>query len=104
MTPIYVVSPTRLFAVVRQIAARQSATYKLAEDLEALREGWVARSLVLNLPDIIWAEVRPAEGASSELLLYSRSVYGYSDFGVNRRRVTAWVVAVTEALDGQDAK
>jgi hypothetical protein len=93
-----------LFAVVQQIAARQPATYKLAEDLAVRREGWVVRSLVLNFPDIIWAEVRPVEGASSELLLYSQSVYGYSDFGVNKRRVAAWVVAVTNALKGRDAK
>jgi hypothetical protein len=104
VTPIYAVSPTHLFAAVQQIAAKQSATYKLAEDLETMREGWVARSLVLNFPDIIWAEVRPAEGTSSELLLYSRSVYGYGDFGVNRRRIAAWVVAVTDALNDQDVK
>lgn len=98
VTPIYPVPPARLFTVVRQVAAAQSATYKLAEDQAAMREGWVARSFLLNFPDIIWAEVQPAGAHSSGLLLYSRSVYGYGDFGVNRRRVARWVGAVATAL------
>lgn len=98
VTPVYPVPAMRLFAVVRQVAAEQSATYALGEDKAALREGWVARSYVLNFPDIIWAKVQPVGPQASELLLYSRSVYGYGDFGVNRRRVTAWVAAVDAAV------
>lgn len=94
VTPIYAMPPAQLFAVVQQVAATQPATYKLAEDKAALREGWVARSFVWNFPDIIWAEVRPVGKDSSELLVYSRSVYGYSDFGVNRHRVTTWLASV----------
>ncbi|HET8997431.1 MAG TPA: DUF1499 domain-containing protein, partial [Acetobacteraceae bacterium] len=48
VTPVYKVPATRLFAVVQQVAAEQSATYALAEDKPALREGWVARSFVWN--------------------------------------------------------
>jgi len=104
ITPAYPLPAPRLFAVVQQVAAGQPATYELAEDKAALRGGWVARSLVLNFPDIIWAEVRPAPGDSSELLLYSRSLYGRSDFGVNRRRVAAWIAAVDAALRSSRTK
>ena len=86
--------PARLFAVVQQVAATQPRTYELSKDTAALREGWVARSFVWNFPDIVWAQVRPAGKASSELLLYSRSVYGYGDFGVNRKRLASWLAAV----------
>lgn len=98
VTPVYNVPPARLFAAVQGVAAGQPATYRLAEDPAHLREGWVARSFVLNFPDVVWAEVRPAASGASELLLYSRSVYGYGDFGVNRRRVAAWLAALDGAL------
>jgi uncharacterized protein (DUF1499 family) len=98
VTPSYPVPAERLFAAVEQVAARQPATFVLARDAAGLRESWVARSLVLNFPDIIWAEARPAGSAASQLVLYSRSLYGYGDFGVNRRRVAAWVAAVGAAL------
>lgn len=94
-TPLYRVAPAQLFAAVRKAAAEQRATYVLAEDPAALQQGWVARSFVLNFPDIIWARVLPAGEGGSELVLYSRSVYGYGDFGVNRRRVADWVKAVS---------
>lgn len=98
VTPRYPVPPAELFAIVQDVASKQPATYRLAQNPSALREGWVARSLVLNFPDIIWAEIRPSEGGSSELLLYSRSVYGRSDFGVNRKRLATWLAAVAQAM------
>lgn len=69
-----------------------------------LERGWVARSLIFNFPDIIWAQVRPAGAGNSELLLYSRSLYGRSDFGVNRRRVETWLAAVATAVTAVPAK
>ena len=104
VTPIYPVSPRELFAIVQRVAAAQRATFKLGEDHSTLEEGWVARSLVFNFPDIIWAQVRPAEPGNSELLLYSRSYYGNSDFGVNRRRVDTWLAAVATAVAAVGAK
>lgn len=104
VTPVYPVPAPRLFAVVQQVAADQPATYRLAVEPATLRAGWVARSLVLNFPDIIWAEVRPAGPDSSELVLYSRSVYGRSDFGVNRQRLVTWLAAVARAVKPQDGK
>ena len=58
---------------------------------------WVARSALMNYPDIIVAEVVPGpEGAG--LFLYSRSLFGWSDMGVNRKRVEAWLAALDAAL------
>jgi uncharacterized protein (DUF1499 family) len=93
-TPVYQVPPAKLFAIVEKVAAAQGRTFRLAADPAQLKEGWVVRSLVMNFPDIIWAEVEPAGADASELVLYSRSLYGYGDFGVNRRRVAAWLSAV----------
>ena len=52
---------------------------------------YVARSAVLNFPDLVMVQVRDEGLGRSNLILYSRSVYGYGDFGVNRRRVETWL-------------
>jgi uncharacterized protein (DUF1499 family) len=58
---------------------------------------WVERSALMNYPDIIAAELVPGPGGAG-LYLYSRSLFGWSDLGVNRRRVEAWLAALDAAL------
>lgn len=103
VTPTYDVPPQRLFAAVRTVAAKQSRIFLAAEDPVALQAQWVARSQLLNFPDLVVAQVLAAPArenhpAGSQLVLYSRSVYGYSDFGANRRRLRSWLVAIGEAV------
>jgi len=49
------------------------------------------RSAVLGFPDLISVRFLDAGGGASTLAVYSRSVYGTYDFGVNRRRVEDWI-------------
>jgi uncharacterized protein (DUF1499 family) len=39
-------------------------------------------------------QVMKADPDSSTLIMYSRSVYGRSDLGVNRQRVATWLAAL----------
>jgi uncharacterized protein (DUF1499 family) len=94
VTPRYKLPADRLFALLRDIAASQPNTYQAALYPEQLQVHYVARSSVLNFPDLIMAQVRTDGPGGSDLILYSRSVYGRSDFGVNRKRVEAWLAAL----------
>jgi uncharacterized protein (DUF1499 family) len=94
VTPRYKLPADRLFALLRDIAASQPNTYQAALYPEQLQVHYVARSTVLNFPDLIMAQVRTDGPDGSDLILYSRSVYGRSDFGVNRKRVEAWLAAL----------
>lgn len=76
---------------------RFGRTTKLAEWPERRQVQWVVRSALVNFPDIVVGEVTGGP-AGSGLFLYSRSLFGYSDFGVNRRRVEAWAAALDAAL------
>ena len=38
------------------------------------------------------------------LVLYSRSVYGYSDLGVNRQRLNDWLVALRTKFNHPDER
>ena len=77
-------SAARLFAAVHAVAAAQPRTFLAASYPDRLQDHWVARSAVFNFPDLITVQVAAA-GPTSTLVLYSRSVYGRSDLGVNRR-------------------
>jgi uncharacterized protein (DUF1499 family) len=37
-------------------------------------------------------------------VLYSRSVYGYSDFGVNRQRLQGWLADLRTRLNPTDER
>jgi uncharacterized protein (DUF1499 family) len=58
----------------------------------------VARSAVFNFPDLVTVQVVAQGENASTLVLYSRSVYGHSDLGVNRRRLRAWLDALNTVI------
>jgi uncharacterized protein (DUF1499 family) len=48
----------------------------------------------MRYPDTIDAQVFPAGEGQSTLAIYSRSLIGYGDFGVNHTRVERWLAAL----------
>ncbi len=97
-TAVYPVPAARLFAAIGRVAASQPRTYPAADYAANLQRHWVVRSAVFNFPDLIMVQAMPRSADASTLLLYSRSVYGYGDFGMNRRRITRWLAALDEML------
>ena len=90
----YSVPPYRLYAAIRSVAQAQPRTH-LHAAFDARRQAhFVARSALLNFPDLIAVQVTP----ESDLILWSRSVYGRSDFGVNRARLEAWLAALDREI------
>jgi uncharacterized protein (DUF1499 family) len=94
VTPSYPVQPDRMFALVQAVAAGQPRTHQAAVYADRLQADYVVRSAVFNFPDVITVQVTKADADSSTLIIYSRSVYGHSDFGVNRQRVATWLAAL----------
>ena len=98
-TPVFRVPAARLYQAVIAAAAAQPRTF-LAADFKAERQlHFVARSALFNFPDLISAQITEAGTDSSTLVLYSRSVYGYSDLGVNRQRLVSWLAAVQTTIN-----
>jgi uncharacterized protein (DUF1499 family) len=98
-TPTYSVPAARLFASIQAVAAAQPRTWQAAVYPDRLQAHWVARSAVFNFPDLVTAQAIPAGAVTATLVLYSRSVYGYGDFGTNRRRLEAWLGALDRTLN-----
>jgi len=70
--------------------------------VEQVREGegqveLVQRSKLFRFPDYITVQAVEVEGGAA-LAIYSRAVIGYSDIGVNRKRITAWLDALSAKL------
>jgi uncharacterized protein (DUF1499 family) len=99
VTPVYQVAADRLHDAVRAVAAAQPRTFLAADDAAQRQTHWVARSAVFNFPDLVTAQTNQAGPGSSTLVLYSRSVYGYSDLGANRQRLNTWLAAVQTKIN-----
>jgi uncharacterized protein (DUF1499 family) len=94
ITPPLRLPAARLFALVLDVAASQPRTFTAAMYPGQLQAHYVARTAVFNFPDQIMVQVRQEGPDNSALIVYSRSVYGQSDFGVNRKRIEAWLTAL----------
>jgi len=70
----------------------------LVADQERYQFEYVQRSARFRFPDIIVVRFISVSPSQSTLAIYSRSVYGKSDFGVNRERIEAWLRILHERL------
>jgi uncharacterized protein (DUF1499 family) len=96
-TPPLPVDAATAWPLLRALGDGFPRTTRIAEWPERRQVQWVQRSALAKFPDIIAAELASGP-AGAGLFLYSRSLFGYSDFGVNRRRVKAWLAALDAAL------
>jgi uncharacterized protein (DUF1499 family) len=48
---------------------------------------YVERSLIFGFPDFIWIKIEQQGANNAIITLFSQSKFGYSDIGVNRKRV-----------------
>ncbi len=94
VTRRYGIPADKLYAAVKRVALSQPRTFLHVAYDDRRQAHFVARSRVFNFPDLIAVRVQD----DGSLILWSRSVYGASDMGVNRRRLAAWLAALDAAL------
>ena len=85
-----------------ELRTRWDAVIAAQERVTVLAESngqidYVQRTAIVRYPDIITVRFIALNPGQSTLAIYSRSIFGTSDFGVNRGRVDAW----RAALEGQ---
>jgi hypothetical protein len=94
-SPVYPVSAEDLFNTFNQLVAKESYvnfTYSMPEQGQFTL---VASSGILHLPDDIAVQFIALSENTSTLVIYSKSRYGFYDFGTNKRRVTQWLSALS---------
>jgi hypothetical protein len=95
--PLLPVSADAAWEVLRRLGDGMERVWKMAEWPERRQAQWVARTRWMNYPDLINGAVVELPGGAG-LFLYSRSLVGYSDLGVNKARIADWRAAFDAAL------
>ena len=80
--------PAALLANFKSVALDAPRT-ELTQETDTQVE-LVQKSALFKFPDFITAEAVEVPGGSA-LCIYSRSKVGYSDLGVNAKRITGWL-------------
>lgn len=90
----YAMTPEQLLARLKAVAGAEPDTREVycATDCDHTAR-FVQYSRLMRYPDTIDVAVEPAVGGAT-LAIYSRSLVGRSDFGVNRARITRWLAAL----------
>ena len=96
--PIFDVPAPSLAEAWAEVVARQPRVTRLAEDAEALQYDYVQRSALWRFPDLVTVRFIAVSPETSTVAVFSRAIYGYGDLGVNRKRVTAWLRLLGEAV------
>jgi uncharacterized protein (DUF1499 family) len=100
---IYPIEPVALLTLLKEIGRAEPDTGELSCEPDCDRIArFLQRTRVLRFPDTIDIEVFPAPGGST-LAIYSRSLIGRRDFGVNRARITRWLAALEHRARGPSA-
>ncbi|MSP02434.1 MAG: DUF1499 domain-containing protein [Acetobacteraceae bacterium] len=86
-----------LYDSVRVVFVRQPRTFVAAEFPEQRQLHYVVRSALINYPDLVTVQVNSVDATHSTLVVWSRSVYGRKDFGVNRERTETWFAALRQS-------
>ena len=89
--PVFALSPAKLRqAFLSVVIAQPRVSHSLADEPE-LYDDFVVRSALFGFPDLVSVQFLPHGKGQATLALYSRSVYGRSDLGVNRARSLRWL-------------
>jgi len=94
-SPVFAVSADRLRGEMERLLVREGARVTGGSGSRIEAE---VRTPVLRFPDLVTIEVMPLDGGRSTLAIFSGSVYGRSDLGTNRRRVTGWLDELRRAF------
>jgi uncharacterized protein (DUF1499 family) len=97
-SPIFPVAPERLRDALLAVVEASPRTRILERRADGLAFTAMQLTALMRYPDFISMEIRPVDGGGSMLLVYSRSVFGHSDLGVNKARMDGWLAQVQARL------
>ena len=95
--PVYSLEPSALLARLRETVRAEAHTVELPSPGGDRTARFIQYTPLMRYPDTIDIAVLPADGSAAggtTLALYSRSLIGRGDFGVNRARLERWLAAL----------
>lgn len=95
----YSLSADDLERVVDGIVKQEPRVVSIAADPNTRRREYIQRTPIFRFPDVITFQYLPIDSDHSTLAVHSYSVYGESDFGVNKNRVRSWLQKVDNSIE-----
>jgi uncharacterized protein (DUF1499 family) len=92
--PVFDVPVQQLQVAWDEMVAEQPRLEVLRRDVTNTQIDYVQRTRLLRFPDLVTVRFVPIDDTHSTLAIYSRSVWGKGDMGVNRKRVEEWLARV----------
>ena len=89
--PVFDVPVEQLQVAWDEMLAEQPRLQVLRREVTNVQIDYVQRTRLLRFPDLITVRFVPVDDTHSTLAIYSRSVWGKGDMGVNRVRVEEWL-------------
>jgi uncharacterized protein (DUF1499 family) len=89
--PVFDVPVEKLRVAWDEMLTEQPRLEVLRRDVTNTQIDYVQRTRLLRFPDLVTVRFVPIDDTHSTLAIYSRSVYGKGDMGVNRIRVEEWL-------------
>ncbi|MGP1253143.1 MAG: DUF1499 domain-containing protein [Kiloniellales bacterium] len=83
------------------VVAEEPRCHIVGMEKEARQVEFEQKSRLFGFPDRIVVEFVTLGNGASTLAIYSRSLKGYWDFGVNRKRVERWLAALPAQIERQ---
>ncbi len=95
---VFEVPAARLRERWREVVSARPGVELVVESTDGWQLDYVARSARLRFPDLVTVRFVSLAPERSTLAVYSRALYGRSDFGVNRTRTEGWLAAIVSGL------
>jgi uncharacterized protein (DUF1499 family) len=101
----YPLPPGELLARLKKFALAEPDTGELSCEPNCERTArFLQLTRLMRYPDTIDVEVLLAGENQSTLAIYSRSLIGHGDMGVNRARITRWLAALDQVFPDRTAR
>lgn len=97
--PVFNLPVTELFSQALMLWSSMPRVKCVYSDVDAGRAAFVETTKLLRFRDDIYVEFVPIGTDASSVIIYSKSRVGYSDLGVNRKRVDHWLNVLRQHIE-----
>ncbi|HNB28017.1 MAG TPA: DUF1499 domain-containing protein [Alphaproteobacteria bacterium] len=98
LPPVYAASVAEVRSAWEAMLQAEPRVVELRRDPQGTQIDYVQRSRLLRFPDLITIRFIPLDDKRTTLAIYSRSIYGEGDMGVNKARIRGWVAKLNNVL------
>ncbi len=99
ISPVYDINIDALHKFWGMMIAEQARVKLVAKS--QYQFSYVQRTKWLRFPDYVEVKLISVSTQQSTIAIFSRSKYGYSDFGTNKKRVNQWLGLLDDKINAQ---